>query len=84
MTIKSRMTLVYFLFMVGAIFGIICAIFELPLYLRVLDAIIVTIAIILVLKTARCPCCGKYGIRITPCSRESPCCKKCGKRHWLV
>lgn len=71
--------LAYFLFMAGAIFGIVCAVFSLPFYLRLADAILVVVAIVYVLRIARCPYCGKFGIRVTPFQREESYCKFCGK-----
>ena len=77
---KGKRTAAYFLFMGGSVFGICCAVFALPLPLRILDAGVVAVAIVLVLQTTRCPSCGKHGIPISPFAKEGPCCKKCGKQ----
>ena len=78
---KSRATFTYFLFMFGAIFGIICVVFALPPYLCIADGIICIIAAILVLQCSYCPFCGKYGVKIKPFQKEVPFCEKCGKEQ---
>lgn len=73
------MTFVYFLFMLSAVFGIICTIFELSILFRLLTVAMVVVSATAVLTLARCPYCGKYGIRIQPFLKQNPRCKKCGK-----
>lgn len=70
----------YFLFMAGSVFGIICAIFNYPFYLRLADSILVVVAIVYVLKNSYCPNCGKFGIRVTPFLKDERYCKFCGMR----
>ncbi len=80
MNIRDKMTLTYFLYVVGAVLGIICVIFECSFSVRITVAVIMTTAVICVLKQSCCPVCNKYGIRIRPFSKEKPICKKCGKQ----
>lgn len=74
-----KMTLVFFLFVLTAILGIFCVIFSLSTFFCVSVVILDVVSVILVLKLAYCPHCGKLGIRIQPFSKHEPRCKKCGK-----
>lgn len=76
----KRMTLSYFFFILAAILGIICAVFNLSMLFRIITAILVVIPTIAILNLAKCPHCGKYGIPTKPFQKNSPTCKKCGKQ----
>lgn len=75
-----KMTFAYFLFNLTAIFGITCVVFELSMFFCIIVVIMAIVSAIAVLKLARCPNCGKLGIRIQPFLKQEPCCKKCGKQ----
>jgi hypothetical protein len=81
MSKKTKAKSAYFLLMFGCVFGILCAIFTLPTFLCIADAILVGIATHLFLLASYCPHCGKYSVKIKPFSKESPSCKICGKEQ---
>lgn len=74
-----KMTLAFFLFVLTAIFGILCVIFNLSNFFCISVVILAIISVVLVLKLAYCPYCKKLGIRIQPFLNHEPRCKKCGK-----
>ncbi len=67
----------YFYNLVG-LFGIACAIFQANLFIRIVCAILVVSAIMLLLESSRCPNCGKYGVNTNPHSEKFGTCKYCG------
>jgi len=78
---KTKAKLAYFLLMFGCVFGIFCAVFMLPQFLCIADAILVLIAAHFLLLASYCPHCGKYRVKIKPFSKENPSCKICGKEQ---
>lgn len=63
------------------LFGIICAMFQLQPIFRIAAAILVTIAVVLVLKYSKCSHCGSYQVRLNPFSRKFGVCKKCNHKE---
>lgn len=75
-----KVTLSYFFFILAAILGIICAVFNLSMLFRIITALLVVIPTIAILNLSKCPYCGKYGMPINPFQKSGPTCKKCGKQ----
>ena len=76
---RTMVSLTFYLFLSGALLGISCAIFSLPLYLHVLDILVVSISITLVFKFSRCPYCGRLSLPVKPCLPSNVYCRNCGK-----
>ncbi len=67
----------YFFGIFTCLFGIVCAIFELPMIYRIIVALFVAVSVYLVLKYSKCPQCNEYGVNFNPFSKEFGFCKKC-------
>ena len=76
---KFKEMLALITFVCGGILGICCSIFDLSLGIRILDAIIVIVALILLEQTTTCPYCGKMGLSANPFRKQKDHCKKCGR-----
>jgi len=67
----------FFFFIVSCLLGIVCAIFELAMIVRVIVAVMVCIAIDLTFKYTKCSKCNEHAVNVNPFSKKYGICKKC-------
>lgn len=62
------------------LYGVACAIWNLPRICRASAALLAIAAALLALKHARCAHCGRYGVNLNPFAKEFGVCKHCRRR----
>ena len=71
----------FFFFLFTCLYGIVCAVFELAMFYRIIVAIMGCIAIYLTLKYTKCSKCNEYAVNTNPFSKKYGICKMCGYKE---